>query len=225
MSGDFGGQRLWDSCFKSKARENACRGGTNLVRIAILGGTFNPVHSGHLNIAGEVKSRFDYKRIVFIPANIPAHKKMEVDVGADHRLKMLELAVAGHPDFIVDDCELRRGGTSYTIDTVQELAQTFTLEGKPGLIIGDDLVEDFKTWKNVEKLVEMVELIVARRQSKEKILVDYPCRYVDNSLFPISSSLIRQALQVNSSPAQREAVRNWLPPDVYSYIQRHDLYN
>jgi len=195
------------------------------VRIAILGGTFNPVHSGHLNIAGEVKSRFGYQRIVFIPANIPAHKEMEIDVGADHRLKMLELAVAGHPDFAVDDCELRRGGTSYTIDTVKELTQNLPLEGKPGLIIGDDLVEDFETWKHVGKLVEMVELIVAHRQSKERIAIDYPFRYVDNSLFPISSSLIRQALKSNSSPAQREAVRNWLPPDVYDYIQRHDLYN
>lgn len=195
------------------------------MRIAILGGTFNPVHSGHLNIAGQVKSRFGYQRIVFVPTNIPALKKMEVDVGADHRLMMLELAVAPYPDFVVDYCELRRGGTSYTIDTVQELAHTLPLEGKPGLIIGDDLVEDFKTWRNVDELVEMVELIIAHRQSKEKIAIDYPCRYIDNSLFPISSSLIREALQSDSAVAERDALRNWLPSDVFRYIQRHDLYN
>ena len=194
------------------------------MRIAILGGTFNPVHNGHLNIAGEVKSRFGYQRVVFIPANIPAHKKMEVEVGADHRLKMLELAVAPYPDFIVDDCELRRGGTSYTIDTVQELSQVYPIEGKPGLIIGDDLVEDFDSWKNVDQLVELVELIVAHRQSQEKIAADFTCRYVDNSLFPISSSRIRQELQSGGTPAGRESVRNWLPPDVFEYIQRHDLY-
>lgn len=194
------------------------------MRIAILGGTFNPVHNGHLNIAGEVKSRFGYQRVVFIPANIPAHKKMEVEVGADHRLKMLELAVAPYPDFIVDDCELRRGGTSYTIDTVQELSQVYPIEGKPGLIIGDDLVEDFDSWKNVDQLVELVELIVAHRQSQEKIAADFTCRYVDNSLFPISSSRIRQELQSGDTSAGRESVRNWLPPDVFEYIQRHDLY-
>jgi len=194
------------------------------LRIAILGGTFNPVHNGHLNIAGEVKSRFGYQRVVFIPANIPAHKKMEVEVGADHRLKMLELAVAPYPDFIVDDCELRRGGTSYTIDTVQELSQVYPIEGKPGLIIGDDLVEDFDSWKNVDQLVELVELIVAHRQSQEKIAADFTCRYVDNSLFPISSSRIRQELQSGDTSAGRESVRNWLPPDVFEYIQRHDLY-
>ena len=194
------------------------------MRIAILGGTFNPVHNGHLNIAGEVKSRFGYQRVIFIPANIPAHKKMEVEVGADHRLKMLELAVAPYPDFIVDDCELRRGGTSYTIDTVQELSQVYPIEGKPGLIIGDDLVEDFDSWKNVDQLVELVELIVAHRQSQEKIAADFTCRYVDNSLFPISSSRIRQELQSGDTSAGRESVRNWLPPDVFEYIQRHDLY-
>jgi nicotinate-nucleotide adenylyltransferase len=194
------------------------------VRIAILGGTFNPVHKGHLNIAGEVKSRFGYQRIVFVPANVPAHKKMEVDVGAEHRLKMLELAVAPFPDFVVDDCELRRGGTSYTIDTVKELSQTYPLEGHPGLIIGDDLVEDFNSWRNVGRLVELVELIVAHRQSKENIAIDYPCRYVDNSLFPISSSHIREALKSHGTSNGPESVRNWLPPDVFGYIQSHDLY-
>ena len=194
------------------------------MRIAILGGTFNPVHKGHLNIAAEVKSRFGYQRIVFIPANIPAHKKMEMDVGADHRLKMLELAVAERPDFIVDDCELRRGGTSYTIDTVRELSRIYPIEGKPGLIIGDDLVEDFKTWRNVGQLVDMVELIVARRRSRKNLVIEYPCRYVDNSLFPISSSQIREALHVEGTSTDRESVRDWLPAEVFDYIQRHDLY-
>jgi nicotinate-nucleotide adenylyltransferase len=206
------------------------------VRIAILGGTFNPVHKGHLNIAGEVESRFGYQRIVFVPANIPAHKTMEMDVGAEHRLKMLELAAAGRSDFIVDDCELRRGGTSYTIDTVKELSETYPIDGKPGLIIGDDLVDDFKTWKDVDHLVELVELIIAHRRSRKEIAVDYPCRYVDNSLFPVSSSQIREALRAEHAertehaenagerPAGREAVRSWLPPQVFDYIQRHGLY-
>jgi nicotinate-nucleotide adenylyltransferase len=195
------------------------------VKIAILGGTFNPIHKGHLNIAAEVEKRFGYQRIVLVPANIPAHKTLEMDAGADHRLKMLELAVAPHPEFLVDDCELRRGGTSYTIDTVRELSHTYQVEGKPGLIIGDDLVEDFNTWKNVEELVELVDLIVAHRRSREKAEVGFPCRYVDNSLFPISSSQIRRALRSRGLANGPESVRRWLPPAVYDYIQRHDLYN
>ena len=203
------------------------------MRIAILGGTFNPVHEGHLNIAREVKSRLGYRQIVFVPANIPAHKKMEMDVGAEHRLKMLELAVAGCGDFIVDECELRRGGTSYTIDTVRQLSATYPLEGKPGLIIGDDLLEEFKSWKDVDQLVELVELVVAHRRSRKDMAVDYPCRYIDNSLFPISSSQIREALHAENDEhaedtgnpeAGWDSVRSWLPPQVFDYIQRHGLY-
>lgn len=194
------------------------------MRIAILGGTFNPVHKGHLNIAGEVKSRFEYQQIVFVPANIPAHKKLEVDVGAEHRLRMLELAVAEHSDFVVDDCELRRGGTSYTIDTVRELSQTYPIAGKPGLIIGDDLVEDFNSWRDVERLMELVELVIAHRRSAKDIAVDYPCRHVDNSLFPISSSQIREALYAADTVTGGQSVSSWLPEPVFDYIQRHGLY-
>ena len=189
--------------------------------IAVLGGTFNPVHLGHLNIAGEVQVKLGYQRIVFVPANIPAHKKMEMDAGVENRLKMLELAASPYPDFLLDDCELRRGGTSYTIDTVRELARRYPLDGKPGLIIGDDLVEDFKTWRDVDRLVELVDLIIARRRSPSNVEIQYPCRYIDNSLYPISSSQIRQKLYSGNG----ETVRDWLPPEVFDYIQRNDLYS
>jgi nicotinate-nucleotide adenylyltransferase len=195
------------------------------VKLAILGGTFNPVHRGHLNIAAEVRTRFSYDRIIFIPANIPAHKTVEADAGAVHRLKMVELAVAHCRDFMVDDCELRRGGTSYTIDTVRDLSRRYPVDGKPGLIIGDDLVQDFETWQDVEQLVEEVDLIIAHRQSPEKVEFAFPCRYIDNSLFPISSSQIRDRLRSRSASALSESVAQWLPSEVIDYIQRHDLYN
>jgi nicotinate-nucleotide adenylyltransferase len=194
------------------------------MRIAILGGTFNPVHNGHLDIAAEVKSRLGYDRIVFVPANIPAHKTLDRDVGASHRLKMLQLAVKGHPWFVVDDCELRRGGTSYTIDTVREIRESYPLEGKPGLIIGDDLAEDLGSWKDVDKLVELVDLIVAHRRTRKELHIDYPCRFVDNALSPVSSSQIREALRSDGASAGRDSARDRLPPAVYEYIQHHDLY-
>jgi nicotinate-nucleotide adenylyltransferase len=191
------------------------------VRIAVLGGTFNPVHLGHLNIAGEVQAGLGYQRIVFVPANIPAHKNMEMDAGAANRLKMLELAASPYPDFLVDDCELRRGGTSYTIDTIRELSRRYPVDGKPGLIIGDDLVEDFKTWRDVDRLVELVDLIVAHRRSPADVEIRYPCRYIDNSLYPISSSQIREKVYSGNG----ETVREWLPPEVFDYIQENDLYS
>jgi len=191
------------------------------VRIAVLGGTFNPVHLGHLNIAGEVQAELGYQRIIFVPANIPAHKNMEMDAGPENRLKMLELAASPYPDFLVDDCELTRGGTSYTIDTIWELSRRYPIDGKPGLIIGDDLVEDFKTWWDVDRLVELVDLIVARRRSPANVEIRYPCRYIDNSLYPISSSQIRKKVYSGNG----DTVRKWLPPEVFDYIQENDLYS
>ena len=191
------------------------------MRIAVLGGTFNPVHLGHLNIAGEVQAELGYQRIIFVPANIPAHKNMEMDAGPENRLKMLELAASPYPDFLVDDCELTRGGTSYTIDTIRDLSRRYPVYGKPGLIIGDDLVEDFKTWRDVDRLVELVDLIVARRRSPANVEIRYPCRYIDNSLYPISSSQIRKKVYSGNG----DSVRKWLPPEVFDYIQENDLYS
>jgi len=191
------------------------------VRIAVLGGTFNPVHLGHLNIAGEVQAELGYQRIIFVPANMPAHKNMEMDAGPENRLKMLELAASPYPDFLVDDCELTRGGTSYTIDTIRDLSRRYPVYGKPGLIIGDDLVEDFKTRRDVDRLVELVDLIVARRRSPANVEIRYPCRYIDNSLYPISSSQIRKKVYSGNG----DSVRKWLPPEVFDYIQENDLYS
>lgn len=186
--------------------------------LAILGGTFNPVHLGHLSLAGEVQSRLRYDVILFVPAHIPVHKDMEVEVGAGHRLAMLELAVAASPAFRVDDCELRRGGPSYTFDTVRDILGRYPIEGKPGLIIGDDLVEGFDSWKNAPVLAEMTQLIVGHRISARKVQMDFPCVYVDNALLPASSSRIRARLR------RGQSVTHLVPEAVLAYIERHGLY-
>jgi nicotinate-nucleotide adenylyltransferase len=186
--------------------------------LAIFGGTFNPVHVGHLFLAEEVRRRLRYDVVLFVPAYIPVHKEVEIEVGAEHRLAMLEIAVASNPGFRVDDCELRRGGPSYTIDTVREVLERHSVDGKPGLIIGDDLVEGFGSWKDASLLAEMVQLIVGHRTSAEDVQMDFPCVYVDNSLLPVSSSQIRERL------GRGEPVRHLVPEAVREYILRHGLY-
>ena len=99
---------------------------------AILGGTFNPVHIGHLCLAEEVRSAFVYDRIILVPAAIPVHKDATPVIPGAHRLAMLRLAAAGSDGLLVDDGELARGGPSWTVDTVADLVPRYGIEGRPG---------------------------------------------------------------------------------------------
>ena len=188
------------------------------MKAVVLGGTFNPVHFGHLFIAEEVRSLFGYDAAIFVPSNQPVHKDPTPVLASDHRLAMLRLAVAGNDRFIVDPGEIERGGPSYSIDTVASLLPLYGIEGKPGFVIGDDLVAGFPTWKNVDELVRLVDLIVARRILAGPLLMSHPHRSVMNAVLPISSSEIRRRI------GEGRSVRYLLPDAVLDYIRENALY-
>jgi len=188
------------------------------MRLALLGGSFNPVHLGHLRIAGEVRESLGYLLVIFVPASTPVHKRLEHDAGAEHRLAMLRLALRGRAGLRVDACELRRGGASYTIDTVRDISRRYRIDGKPGLIIGDDLIGEFHTWKEAPTLASLVDLIVARRHGGAEASPEFPCRFIQNAVHAVSSSDIRRRLRAGRS------VRGLVPESVRGYIERHGLY-
>jgi nicotinate-nucleotide adenylyltransferase len=188
------------------------------VTAAILGGTFNPVHVGHLCLAEEVRSTFGYDRVILVPANTPVHKDPLPVIAGVHRLAMLRLAVEGCEGLIVDDGELVRGGQSWTIDTVVELTPRYGITGRPGLVIGDDLAGGFSTWKDAERLARMVDLILARRTGARHAEFPWPHRVVMNPLITVSSSDIR--LRV----AEGRSIRFLTPDSVVAYIAAHALY-
>ena len=135
------------------------------MRIAVFGGSFNPIHMGHLALADEVCVSLGYDRVIFIPTYIPPHKTFSDTVSAADRLEMVRLACEGDGRFTVDSCEIDRGGVSYTFDTVSWLEEKYsgTLDGKIGLVLGDDLLPGFHLWYRAADLAEKCDLILARR--------------------------------------------------------------
>lgn len=188
------------------------------MKAAILGGTFNPIHYGHLFIADVARTACGYDRIIFVPSNVPAHKGVAGAVEARDRLRMVRVALAGLPGFVCDPCEILRGGVSYMIDTVAEIERRYRPEGRLGLIVGDDLLAGFPQWKRATELAERVDLLVCRRDSGEARDFAYPHRSLDNALLPLSSTAIRGRV------AGGQTIRFLVPEAVRRYIERHGLY-
>ena len=188
------------------------------MKAVVLGGTFNPVHYGHLFIAEEVRAYFGYDVAIFEPTNFPVHKSPAPVLAPKHRLAMLKLAAAGNERFIVDSGEIDRGGASYSIDSVADLIPRYGIEGRPGFVIGDDLAAGFPTWKDVDQFIRIIDLIVARRTLAGPVQLSYPHRTVMNTILPISSSEIRARI------SEGRTVRYLLPEAVLEYIKDNSLY-
>ncbi|NNM67587.1 MAG: nicotinate (nicotinamide) nucleotide adenylyltransferase [Spirochaetales bacterium] len=191
------------------------------MRTAILGGTFNPVHWGHLLLAELAHLEAGYDRVLFIPTRKPAHKTIE-GVRDEQRLEMLQLALEGFSvadlTIKIEACELYRPGVSDSIDTVLCVDENYVLEERAGLLLGDDLFESFDTWKDASELAQKVDLWVARRKFSDPLVSRFPHRYFNNPRFPVSSSEIRERVQKN------QAWRALVPGPVARYIADHQLY-
>ena len=122
------------------------------MRVGLFGGTFNPVHWGHLRAAEEIRVMFDLTQVIFIPTNIPPHKGSEEVIPAHHRLRMLDLAVEGNPYFFTSDVELKRPGKSYSIETISHFKHTFGEGLALFFILGIDAFLEITSWKNYQEL-------------------------------------------------------------------------
>ena len=173
------------------------------MKLAILGGSFNPVHMGHLFIADAVLETLHYDRIVLVPAyRSPfklAAKDME-DSGRD-RLEMLAASVLGDSRMTVDDCEIRRAGISYTVDTVKDIIRRYAPDGRPGLVIGEDLAVEFPQWHNSNEILGLADIIVVRRSCSQNFSCEFPHTMIANEVMDISSQTVRQ--KINQDKAWR----------------------
>jgi nicotinate-nucleotide adenylyltransferase len=169
------------------------------LKLAILGGSFNPVHTGHLYLADTVLSSLAYDRIILVPAFESPFKPSAPGASPGDRLDMLAASIAGDPRQTVDPCELDRQGMSYTIDTVRDIIARYRPEGKPGLVIGDDLARDFPKWREAGELARLADIIIARRILSKEEDYPYPARQIRNAVMDISSLRVREAIRDGKS--------------------------
>ncbi len=191
------------------------------MKTALFGGSFDPVHEGHLSLAREVRDKTPYSRILFIPAASPPHKTLSGGAGPFDRLAMLRKVISAMDWGSwcgVWDGELKRPGLSYSIDTVRQLRKEGIVQGRPGLIIGDDLVEGFGQWKEAEQLAREAEIILARRLPVPPPEFPFPALRLNNPLWPFSSTDLRERM------ARGERLEGLIPAAAAEYIAERGLY-
>ncbi|MBU3666120.1 MAG: nicotinate (nicotinamide) nucleotide adenylyltransferase [Chthoniobacterales bacterium] len=184
------------------------------MRTGVLGGTFDPVHHGHLVLARAAKEEFGLDRVIFVPAKISPHKTGTTPSTAADRLAMIRLAVANEPGFEVCDCELRRPPPSYTVDTLRELKSRHP-QDELHLLIGADNVAKFDTWHRPEEIARLARIVVLDRAGAGATARDWP---VVRRTIGISSTDIRARAGCGLS------IRYLTPDGVCDYITEKGLY-
>lgn len=219
-------------------------------KIGLFGGTFNPIHLGHLTVARDVREGFDLDKIWLIPSAIPPHKKMKQVAEASDRLEMIRIAIADNPNLSVSDVELKRSGPSYTIDTVEYFKAIVPKETQLYFIVGMDAFLDIELWKSFRELFQVIPFIVmsrpgavdGEREKIEKILNDllvtkvspeYHFESAQNAFFhpdqqpvflfevtPVDIS----ATMVRTNRSQGRSISSLVPGKVKKYIESKGLY-
>jgi nicotinate-nucleotide adenylyltransferase len=191
------------------------------IKSGYLGGTFDPIHLGHLIIAQDVLEKLNLDRVYFVPASQNPLKDEPPTCLNEDRLKMVDLALEEDSRFERLDCELETGGKSYTIDTAEQL-YTQNDEQPVLWIIGSDNIDDLPHWHRIDELAEIVEFIcVARPGYSVEKLPEIPrlnLRFVEGHPIEISSSEIRNRVKMGNN------IDLFLPPKVFNYIQTNNLY-
>ncbi len=218
-------------------------------RIGILGGTFNPVHIGHLKVAQEVRQQFGLDHILFIPCAFPPHKAEGGLASAMERLEMVRIAVRNRPGMMVSDIEIQRGGTSFTVDTLRGLKTECTASAAFYFLMGVDAFLEIHTWKSFLELLDLTALIVMTRPTRNKRnaslrskVMAYAQQHISDQ-YAVSKDadilrhpskkpiyLARVTPVAIASTLIRDMIRlgqpadDWVGPEVADYIETKGLY-
>lgn len=192
------------------------------MKVGIMGGTFDPLHIGHMLAAEAARDTYGLDEVWFMPSHTPPHKH-GAGVSGEHRLAMVQETVKGHESFRTLDWEISRGGVSYTIDTVRKLQQQYP-RMELYFIIGADMVQYLPKWQEIEELVQRLTFIGVSRPGTELDLGLLPSVIADKivladmPLVDISSTILRERA------AEGKSIRYMVPDAVFNYVQRSGLY-
>ena len=200
-------------------------------RVGLYGGSFNPVHCGHLIIARSVVERLDLARVIFLPSAVPPHKEGERLLEAGHRAEMVRLAIAGEPLFDISDYDLTRDGPSYTVETIAHFRRELGDDAELFWIIGADWLMELGTWHRAAELVDACTIVTAARPGWERPdlspladrlgaaqIAKLHAHILDTPQIDISATDIRERVAAGRS------IRYLVPESVQDYIEMFKLY-
>ena len=187
------------------------------MKVGLFGGTFNPIHVGHLILAEEAKETLGLEKVIFIPSHTPPLKQNEEITDPHHRYEMVKLAIKEDPSFLVSDIEIRRGGASYTIDTIRVLRKEMP-NTEFVFLVGSDCLKDLYAWKEIEELFRICHFVIAKRPKFPSENVPNGFEKLDIPQVDISSRELRKRLREGKSISYQ------VPKAVEEYILEHKLY-
>jgi nicotinate-nucleotide adenylyltransferase len=198
------------------------------MKIGVLGGTFDPIHLGHLKVAEEVTARLNLSEIIFMPAGQPWLKAHNIISSAEHRLEMVRLAIAGRPAFKLSTMEIERAGPTYTVDTLAELGRQLGPGQELFFILGWDNLTQLPEWREPSRLIKLCQLVAVPR-------VDYPppdLKSLESALPGLTQRVIlldEPRIDISASEIRRRvgrglSIHHLVPEPVDEYIRQHKLY-
>ena len=196
-------------------------------RVGLLGGSFDPIHVGHLHIARQARQRLNLDRVVFVPAGQPPHKLAQALTGPEHRFEMVRRAVDGLTHFSVSRIDLDRPGPSYSVDTVRLLQERWGPQTRIYFLIGADSLADLPKWYHTRQLLDLCQVVAVGRPGYRVDLAALERRFPGAppvillesvSLVDVSATRVRQRV------AEGRSIEGLVPPAVAAYIAAHGLY-
>jgi len=194
------------------------KSGQTKKNIGIMGGTFNPIHIGHLSLAEAARDNLHLDLVVFIPARIPPHKNRSGIVDFELRYEMVKRAINGNAHFKISRIEIDKPGLSYSVETLRILKRRY-LKANFFFLIGSDSALELKTWKNIEEIFSLCRFVVAKRPGFNKFGLPRNALFLKGVFPDVSSSLIRKML------SQGKSIRYLVPDAVNQFIKKRKIYS